>query len=287
MASKDKGGAKGSKTAASKTLKEKRAAKKAKGKGGSGSTDWSGSKQPGTTSGAPRSQAAWNLHIDRTHGAVRPRGNGYPRVMKPIPPDSLRVAMLAPISWRVPPRHYGPWEQFVSLLTEGLVARGVDVTLFATADSVTSARLVGDRADRLLRGPDARRQGLGVPAHRRGVRAGRRVRPDPQQLRLPAAHLQRAGRHAGRHHDPRLLVRAHRAGLSSATTAAAHYVAISDADRHPSARLRGHDPPRHRHGGVPAGRGARATTCCSSGASTPTRAPRRRSRSRRAPACRS
>ena len=55
----------------------------------------------------------------------------------------MRVAVLAPISWRVPPRHYGPWEQFTSLLTEGLVARGVDVTLFATADSVTSARLVG------------------------------------------------------------------------------------------------------------------------------------------------
>jgi hypothetical protein len=42
----------------------------------------------------------------------------------------------------VPPRHYGPWEQFASLLTEGLVARGVDVTLFATADSITQARLV-------------------------------------------------------------------------------------------------------------------------------------------------
>ena len=54
----------------------------------------------------------------------------------------LRIAILAPISWRVPPRHYGPWEQFVSLLTEGLVRRGVDVTLFATADSVTDARLV-------------------------------------------------------------------------------------------------------------------------------------------------
>ena len=51
--------------------------------------------------------------------------------------------MLAPIAWRVPPRHYGPWEQFASLLTEGLVARGHDVTLFATADSITSARLVG------------------------------------------------------------------------------------------------------------------------------------------------
>ncbi len=51
--------------------------------------------------------------------------------------------MLAPISWRVPPRTYGPWEQFASLLTEGLVERGVDVTLFATADSITRARLVG------------------------------------------------------------------------------------------------------------------------------------------------
>ncbi|MEC5293411.1 glycosyltransferase family 4 protein [Aurantimonas sp. C2-6-R+9] len=49
--------------------------------------------------------------------------------------------MLAPIAWRVPPRNYGPWERVVSLLTEGLVAAGVDVTLFATADSCTSARL--------------------------------------------------------------------------------------------------------------------------------------------------
>ena len=58
-------------------------------------------------------------------------------------PPALRVAVLAPISWRVPPRHYGPWEQFVSLLTEGLVRSGVDVTLFASADSLTNARLAG------------------------------------------------------------------------------------------------------------------------------------------------
>ena len=51
--------------------------------------------------------------------------------------------MLAPIAWRTPPRHYGPWEQFASLLTEGLVAVGHDVTLFATADSITSATLHG------------------------------------------------------------------------------------------------------------------------------------------------
>lgn len=57
------------------------------------------------------------------------------------PRPGLRIAVLAPISWRVPPRHYGPWEQFASLLTEGLVARGHDVTLFATGDSMTSAAL--------------------------------------------------------------------------------------------------------------------------------------------------
>ncbi len=51
--------------------------------------------------------------------------------------------MLAPIAWRTPPKHYGPWESIASLLTEGLVARGVDVSLFATLDSVTAAALDG------------------------------------------------------------------------------------------------------------------------------------------------
>lgn len=55
----------------------------------------------------------------------------------------MRIAMLAPISWRTPPRHYGPWELVTSLLTEALVARGVDVTLFATADSITAGTLAG------------------------------------------------------------------------------------------------------------------------------------------------
>ena len=53
----------------------------------------------------------------------------------------MRIAMLAPISWRTPPRHYGPWELVTSLLTEALVAKGVDVTLFATADSLTAGKL--------------------------------------------------------------------------------------------------------------------------------------------------
>ncbi len=55
----------------------------------------------------------------------------------------MRIAMLAPIAWRTPPRHYGPWELVTSLLTEALVARGLDVTLFATQDSITRATLAG------------------------------------------------------------------------------------------------------------------------------------------------
>ncbi len=57
--------------------------------------------------------------------------------------SALKVAMLAPISWRTPPRTYGPWELVTSLLTEALVARGVEVTLFATQDSHTSGTLAG------------------------------------------------------------------------------------------------------------------------------------------------
>jgi glycosyltransferase involved in cell wall biosynthesis len=52
-----------------------------------------------------------------------------------------RVAILAPIAWRTPPRQYGAWETVASNVTEGLIARGWDVTLFATADSVTRAHL--------------------------------------------------------------------------------------------------------------------------------------------------
>src|SRR6266508_2375379 len=52
-----------------------------------------------------------------------------------------RIAVLSPVAWRTPPRQYGAWETVASNVTEGLVARGWDVTLFATADSVTRARL--------------------------------------------------------------------------------------------------------------------------------------------------
>jgi glycosyltransferase involved in cell wall biosynthesis len=53
----------------------------------------------------------------------------------------MKIAILAPITWRTPPRNYGPWEQVASVLTEALVSNGLDVTLFATGDSVTGAHL--------------------------------------------------------------------------------------------------------------------------------------------------
>src|SRR5205807_4053918 len=52
-----------------------------------------------------------------------------------------RVAVLSPVAWRTPPRHYGAWETVASNITEGLIALGWDVTLFATRDSVTRAHL--------------------------------------------------------------------------------------------------------------------------------------------------
>jgi glycosyltransferase involved in cell wall biosynthesis len=55
--------------------------------------------------------------------------------------EGKRIAMLSPVAWRTPPRAYGAWETVVSNITEGLVSRGWNVTLFATADSITTAKL--------------------------------------------------------------------------------------------------------------------------------------------------
>ena len=53
----------------------------------------------------------------------------------------MKVAVLSPVAWRTPPRHYGPWEQIASNIAEGLIKLGVEVSLFATGDSVTEGKL--------------------------------------------------------------------------------------------------------------------------------------------------
>lgn len=53
----------------------------------------------------------------------------------------MRIAVLSPIAWRTPPESYGPWEQVASTITEGLVKKGHDVSLFASGNSITAAKL--------------------------------------------------------------------------------------------------------------------------------------------------
>ncbi len=53
----------------------------------------------------------------------------------------MKIAILSPIVWQTPPLKYGPWEQVASNITEGLVEQGIDVTLFATGNSKTKAKL--------------------------------------------------------------------------------------------------------------------------------------------------
>lgn len=53
----------------------------------------------------------------------------------------MKIAILSSIAWRTPPLKYGPWEQVASNIAEGMVEQGVDVTLFATGESITKGKL--------------------------------------------------------------------------------------------------------------------------------------------------
>lgn len=147
----------------------------------------------------------------------------------------MRIAMLAPVSWRTPPRHYGPWEQITSLLTEELVARGIDVTLFATGDSITTARLASVVPTPYSENEDvdARSLELQHAAHL-FERAGEFDVIHNQADYLPLAFSRMV--------DIPIVTTIH--GFSSerivpmyrAYQDRAHYVAISDANRHPDLR---------------------------------------------------
>ncbi|MFC1617228.1 glycosyltransferase family 4 protein [Candidatus Margulisiibacteriota bacterium] len=72
----------------------------------------------------------------------------------------LRIAQIAPITERVPPKMYGGTERAIHYLTEGLIDRGHQVTLFASGDSITKGRLIsvndrGTRLDKNVRDPYA------------------------------------------------------------------------------------------------------------------------------------
>src|ERR1700761_3244641 len=64
------------------------------------------------------------------------------RTDRPSDSRKLRIAQIGPLMESVPPRLYGGTERIVAYLTDELVELGHDVTLFASGDSVSSARLV-------------------------------------------------------------------------------------------------------------------------------------------------
>src|SRR5439155_25499123 len=83
--------------------------------------------------------------ISQAHGQSERRLTVATSPLLPSPNSmttpNKRLAVLAPVAWRTPPRQYGAWETVAGNIAEGLVARGWVVTLFASGDSVTSARL--------------------------------------------------------------------------------------------------------------------------------------------------
>ncbi len=147
----------------------------------------------------------------------------------------MRIGVIASIAHRTPPRGYGPWEQVASTLTEGLVALGHDVTLFATADSVTSARLhaVAPRGYEEDPGVDAKvHEGLHLAAA--FERAGEFDVLSNQFDFLPLTYSRLV--------STPVVTTVH--GFSSEAIVpvyrefqdVARYVSISDADRHPDLR---------------------------------------------------
>ncbi len=148
----------------------------------------------------------------------------------------MKIGMLAPVAWRTPPEHYGPWERVAGLLTEGLVSAGHDVTLFATGDSVTTATLDAVVPHGYAEDPalDGRVQEALHIAHAL-ERSGEfdLVHSHLDWLPLAFAAAWRAPLVTTVHgfSGPAILP-AYRAGL--AVPGAAHLVAISDADRHPA-----------------------------------------------------
>ena len=113
----------------------------------------------------------------------------------------MKIAVIAPCWFPVPPTGYGGIEWVVSLLADGLVDRGHDVTLFASGDSHTKAKLAAispgcaERVDRTLV--------LGAPARPPLLRARRRLRRDQRPLGPGRRGARRGDRHARRAHRSR------------------------------------------------------------------------------------
>lgn len=145
----------------------------------------------------------------------------------------MKIGVIASIAHRTPPISYGPWEQVASTLAEGFVARGHEVTLFATANSLTAAHLVGSVAQGYEEadGVDAK---VGEALHL-GAAFARAA-----ELDVLSNHFDFMPLSYSRLVPTPMVTTIH--GFSSeaivpvytAYDDIAHYVAISDSDRHPA-----------------------------------------------------
>ena len=173
--------------------------------------------------------------------------------------DRMKIALLGPIAWRTPPRHYGPWEQVTGLLAEGLVAAGHDVTLFATLDS----RHDGRPRRRLPAGRTRRTPAWTVGSGRRCTsRTPSPGRPSSTWCTTTSTGCRwPSPRTAGRPCSPPSTGSPTRAILPAYRAADSAYVSISDADRVPELDYLRHGLPRHRpRPGSPFSAGRRART---------------------------
>lgn len=139
---------------------------------------------------------------------------------------------MSSIAHRTPPRTYGPWEQVASTLTEGFVSAGHEVTLYATANSETSATLCSVA-------PTGYEEDARVDAKVWGSLHIARAFEDAGDLDVIANHFDFPPLTYSRLVSTPVVTTIH--GFSSpqilpvfrAYDEIAHYVAISDADRHP------------------------------------------------------
>ena len=111
----------------------------------------------------------------------------------------MRIAQIAPLHEAVPPKLYGGTERVVSYLTEELVAQGHEVTLFASGDSITSARLEPIWPQALRLSPAlSRYYRPSRPAYGDRQKTGGQVRRDAFPCRLLAVQLVQPSAHTVR-----------------------------------------------------------------------------------------
>ena len=201
----------------------------------------------------------------------------------------MRIAHVGPVATSIPPPKSGSVETMTSLLTEGLVARGHDVTLFATGDSTTSAKLHATFPRGYWRGrqPSGRGSCARCSTSRRRSSGPRSSTSSTTRRCTTRCRWRSRGCRRRRSCRRCITRRARPKSRSGRRYPEAPFVAISQEQARAARRAQRRRHRAARASTPTASRSARrrTTTCCSSAASPRARACCRRSRWRAASAC--